>query len=161
MPLVLPPAVDAVLDGLSRWPDVEVDLVAVDAADRLLLAEAAPLIAASGPGDVVVLDDAYGALALGAIALGARAVRVHTDTVTSERAILANAARLDGARVDAADLPCLAPELRVEPALTPSVVAGARLVLARLPRALDALAETAALVAQPAAVMFFWMYVEK
>ena len=151
MPLVLPPAVDAVLDGLSRWPDVEADLVAVDAADRLLLAEAAPLIAASGPGDVVVLDDAYGALTLGAIALGARSVRVHTDTVTSERAILANAARLDGARVDAADLPCMAPVVRVEPALTPSVVAGARLVLARLPRALDALAETAALVADHAA----------
>ncbi|NKX93666.1 methyltransferase [Sanguibacter hominis ATCC BAA-789] len=146
MPLVLPPAVDAVLDGLSRWPDVEGDLVAVDAADRLLLAEAAPLIAASRPGEVVVLDDAYGAIALGAIALGARGVRVHTDAVTSERAILANAARVDGA-----DLPRLAPDLRVEPVLTPSVVTGARLVLARLPRALDALAETAALVADHAA----------
>ena len=59
---------------LRRDPDVEApDLVAVDATDRLLLDEAAALLAACGPGEVVVVDDSYGALTLGAVALhGAR-----------------------------------------------------------------------------------------
>jgi len=129
----LPADVLAMLGVLRRRPDVETpELVAVDAADRLVLAEARTLLASAGPGEVAVLDDAYGALALGALALGAPDVRVATDTVTSERALGLNAAR-------------------VLPALDPAAVAGARVVLARLPRSLDALAELADLVADHAA----------
>ncbi|HQG70208.1 MAG TPA: hypothetical protein PK237_07205, partial [Rhodoglobus sp.] len=52
---------DRVLSGLRRWPDVEApNLHAVDASDRLILDEAAAAIAESGPGEVVVIGDAYG-----------------------------------------------------------------------------------------------------
>ena len=58
----------------AGFPDVEGEgLEASDAADRLLLDEAAARLAAACPGEVVVLDDAYGALALGAAAAGAAA----------------------------------------------------------------------------------------
>ena len=57
------------LARLERTPDVDApELVAVDAADRLLLDTAAPLIAAD-PAAVAVVDDGYGALTLGAIGL--------------------------------------------------------------------------------------------
>lgn len=122
--------------ALRRSPDVEgPGLEASDAADRLILDEAAALIATAGPGEVVVVDDAYGALALAAAAAGARGIRVHQDLVTGERALAQNAARLGLA--DAVTAAPLAPEL----------VAGARLVLLRLPRALDRLDEVAELVA--------------
>ena len=143
----LPADVLAMLGVLRRRPDVETpELVAVDAADRLVLAEARTLLASAGPGEVAVLDDAYGALALGALALGAPDVRVATDTVTSERALGLNAALVD----DALGAPAT-DRLRVLPALDPAAVAGARVVLARLPRSLDALAELADLVADHAA----------
>ncbi|MFF2388462.1 class I SAM-dependent methyltransferase [Agromyces sp. NPDC058104] len=122
--------------ALRRTPDVEgPGLEASDAADRLILDEAAALIATAGPGEVVVVDDAYGALALAAAAAGARGIRVHQDLVTGERALAQNAARLGLA--DAVTAAPLAPEL----------VADARLVLLRLPRALDRLDEVAELVA--------------
>ena len=123
---------------LRREPDVEGrGLEASDAADRLILDEAAEAIAAAGPGEVLVLDDAYGALALGAAALGATGVRVHQDLVTGERALARNAARLgfDGERMPRS-LP-----------LSPELAAGARVVLMRLPRSLDRLDELAGLVA--------------
>lgn len=154
-------SVDAltVLSVLRRRPDVEApELVAVDAADRLVLAEAAGLLAAAGPGDVAVLDDAYGALTIGALALGAPDVRVHTDAVTGERALVANlsdvatvarASASDGA--GAHDLHRAPARVHVHPALTPEVVAGARVVLVRLPRALDALAQITDLIADHAA----------
>ena len=41
------------------------DLVAVDGADRLILDEAAPLLADAAPGTVAVIGDRYGALTLG------------------------------------------------------------------------------------------------
>lgn len=204
----LPDDVLALLSVLRRRPDVEApELVAVDAADRLVLAEARELLASAAPGEVAVVDDGYGALCLGALALGAPDVRVSTDTVTSERAILLNAAAVlspdrqgpraqsDGqvplasgapgaaehdaaaqhdaaARRDvaaqrdgrtptvsyasatiapSAATPQLLSRLSVHPPLTPDAVEGARVVLARLPRSLDALAELADLVADHAA----------
>ena len=128
--------------ALRRFPDVEGEgLEASDAADRLLLDEAAVRLAASVPGEVVALDDAYGALALGAVAAGARGIRVHQDTITGERALAENARRF-GLTGD---------EGPVSLPLGPELVAGARLVLLRLPRSLDRLDELAGLVAQHAA----------
>ena len=127
--------------ALRRLPDVEGEgLEASDAADRLLLDEAAARLASAGPDEVVVLDDAYGAIALGAAAAGARGIRVHQDTVTGERALAENARRLGLAPGDTPRSLPLGPEL----------VAGARLVLLRLPRSLDRLDELAELVARHA-----------
>ncbi len=124
------------LGALRRHPDVDgPGLEASDAADRLVLDEAAALIAAVGPGEVVVIDDAYGAIALGAADAGARDIRVHQDLVTGERALAENAARTG-----------FADAVRSMP-FTAELVAGARVVLTRLPRSLDRLDEVAALVA--------------
>jgi 16S rRNA (guanine1207-N2)-methyltransferase len=116
---------------LRRFPDVEADtLFAVDAADRLILDEAAAVLAEAAPGSVAVVGDNYGALALGAAALhGATRVRVHQDTLTGERAILENARRTG--LEDRVELRHLGAEL----------LSGARVVLMRLPRGLDALDE--------------------
>ena len=124
------------LDGLRRWPDVEApDLVAADAADRLLLDESAPVRAGVDEGALVVIGDGYGALTLGSAAAGARGIRVHQDPLTGERALAANAARtgLDGT-FDS--MPLLA-----------DLVRDARVVLLRLPRSLDALRDVVGLVA--------------
>jgi 16S rRNA (guanine1207-N2)-methyltransferase len=128
------------LDGLRRWPDVEApDLVAVDAADRLILDESAAARAGVGAGDLVVIGDGYGALTLGAAADGARGIRVHQDPLTGERALAANADRF--ALGDAfTSLPRSA-----------DLVRGARVVLLRLPRSLDELGDVAGLVAAHAA----------
>lgn len=117
--------------------------MAADAADRLILDEAAAALAeaAPEPGTVIVVDDAYGALALGAVDAGARGVRVHQDPITGERALAENAARLG---VPDAERPRSLP-------LGPELVDGARVVLMRLPRSLDRLDEVAALVAAHAA----------
>ncbi|HEY1105841.1 MAG TPA: hypothetical protein VGE78_06805, partial [Agromyces sp.] len=94
-------------------------------------------------GEIVVIDDSYGALALGAAELaGSDAtgpIRVHQDLITGERALAANADRL-GRSGAVVSLP-----------LGPGLVHGARLVVARLPRSLDRLDEVAALVAGHAA----------
>jgi 16S rRNA (guanine1207-N2)-methyltransferase len=131
-------------DALRRHPDLEAPgLVAADAADRLILDEAAAALAevGSAPGAVVVIDDAYGALALGVVDAGARDVRVHQDPITGERALAANAERLG---VPEAARPRSLP-------LGAELVAGARVVLLRLPRSLDRLDEVAQLVAAHAA----------
>jgi 16S rRNA (guanine1207-N2)-methyltransferase len=124
---------------LRREPDVDApDLVAVDATDRLLLDEAAADIAAH-PGGVVVVDDAHGALTLGAIALhGATGVRVHQDLRIGELALAANAERtgLTGGYESMA--------------LGPEVVRGARVVLAKAPKSLEALRELVQVVAADA-----------
>jgi 16S rRNA (guanine1207-N2)-methyltransferase len=128
---------------LRRFPDLEADnLVAVDATDRLVLAEAAGALEAAavpgaGPGSqVVVVGDRYGALTLGAIALhGARGVRVHQDLVTGERALKNNAARV-GIVEGFSQLP-LAGEL----------FTGAALVIGQLPKSLEALREISQLAA--------------
>jgi 16S rRNA (guanine1207-N2)-methyltransferase len=126
---------------LRRDPDVEApDLVAVDATDRLLLDEAAATLALCGPGEVAVVDDAYGALTLGAVALhGATDVRVHQDLLVGELALARNAERT-GLTGSYRSLP-----------LGPDVAAGARLVLVQAPKALDALREIAEAVASSAA----------
>ena len=126
--------------ALRRHPDVEgPGLDASDAADRLVLDEAAERIETAGPGRLVVIDDAYGAIAIGAADAGARGIRVHQDLVTGERALAENAARTG-----------FTDAVRSGP-LSPELVAGARLVLMRLPRSLDRLDEVAALVAAHAA----------
>ena len=130
------------LDALRRWPDVEApDLVAVDAADRLLLDESAQARAAASEGGaapdggVVVIGDGYGALTLSVAAGGGRGIRVHQDPLTGERALAANAERL-GLAGGFVSLP-----------LTAGLVRGARVVLLRLPRSLEALRDIAGLIA--------------
>ncbi|WP_062133975.1 class I SAM-dependent methyltransferase [Demequina aestuarii] len=125
-----------VLDGLRRWPDVEAPgLVAVDAADRLILDESASLRADADAGSIVVIGDAYGALTLGAAHAGATGIRAHLDALNGERALAANAERagLEGSNRAFA--------------LDPDLVRGARVVLLRLPRSLDALSDIAGLIA--------------
>ncbi|MGK5112574.1 MULTISPECIES: class I SAM-dependent methyltransferase [unclassified Geodermatophilus] len=125
---------------LRREPDVEApELVAVDATDRLLLDEAAGALATAGPGEVVVVDDAYGALTLGAVAAGAQDVRVGQDLLVGELALARNAART-----------CLTGGHRSLP-LTAELFDGARLVLAKAPKGLDALRELTELAAASAA----------
>lgn len=124
---------------LRRFPDVEApDLVAVDAADRLILDESTALRRACGPGELVVIGDMFGALTLAAVHDGATGVRVHQDAAPGERALAANAAELGLGGFSSL-------------LLNAALVRGARVVLLRLPRALDALADIAALIAAHAA----------
>lgn len=142
---------------LRRWPDLESpELVAVDAADRLLLDELSdalkqdPSLAAS---TLVIIGDTHGALTLGALSLGelglhgpgARcgSVRVHQDTRSGELALDANAATL------AEFLPVEA--TFAHHSLDAELVAGARIVIVRLPRGLEQLEQWAALIAAHAA----------
>jgi len=127
--------------ALSRHPDVEApELYAADAADRLLLDEAADALAATAPGTVVVIGDGYGALTLGAaVRHGVRGIRVHQDALSGERALAANAERLG------------ADPTWEHHALDAGLTAGAEVVLLRLPRSLDALSEIAETIAQHAA----------
>jgi 16S rRNA (guanine1207-N2)-methyltransferase len=116
--------------SLRRAPDVEApELVAVDATDRLLLDTAAELIAGCAPGEVAVVDDAYGALTLGAVALhGAADVRVAQDLLVGELALARNAERtgLTGTYRSCS---------------LAQVADGARVVLVQAPKSLDALRE--------------------
>ncbi|UFS93611.1 class I SAM-dependent methyltransferase [Nocardia huaxiensis] len=130
--------VEDVLSRLRRYPDVEaVNLYAVDAADRLLLDEAAEALAAAGDDRVAVIDDGYGALTLGAVAAhDLRGVRVHQDLLTGELALTNNARIVGlGDRYAAHEL-------------GPALLSGVRVVLWRLPRALSGLAETADAIAR-------------
>jgi 16S rRNA (guanine1207-N2)-methyltransferase len=131
---------DALFAALRRAPDIEApDLVAVDATDRLLLDEAAAALALCDPGEVAVVDDAYGALTLGAVALhGASDVRVAQDLLVGERALARNAERTG-----------LTSSYRSFPLA--EVATGARVVLVQAPKALDALREIAEAVAAVAA----------
>ncbi|MDQ1127829.1 16S rRNA (guanine1207-N2)-methyltransferase [Microbacterium sp. SORGH_AS 505] len=122
-------------DRLSRRPDVEgPDLVASDAADRLILDESADLRAGAPAGSIVAIGDTHGALALAAAHDGARDVRVHQDALAGEQAIARNAEELG-----------LSDRVRVV-GLDADAVRDARVVLLRLPRALDALRDVAGLI---------------
>ena len=124
-------------EQLRRVPDVEApDLVAVDATDRLLLDTAADLLAGCSPDQVAVVDDAYGALTLGLVAgYGLSGVRVAQDLLVGELALAANAERVG--------LPGSYRSVRLGPALAD----GARVVLVKAPKGLDALREIAEVVA--------------
>jgi 16S rRNA (guanine1207-N2)-methyltransferase len=129
-------ASDFPYDRLRRRPDVEApNLFAADAADRLLADLAGDAVLQPG---LVVIGDGYGALTLAAAARGARDIRVHQDALTGERALDANAAELG-----------LTGTYEHRP-LDETLVRGARTVLLRLPRSLDALEEIATLIAEHA-----------
>jgi 16S rRNA (guanine1207-N2)-methyltransferase len=134
-------------DALRRRPDIEApNLYAVDAADRLILDEAARALSRSAAGEVAVIGDGHGALTLGAIALHrARDVRVFQDPLVAERALDANAAELGlaGFRHCDGDGDSGLPGA--------DTLAGARVVLLKLPKSLDALAAYAAAIARHAA----------
>lgn len=123
-------------DDLSRWPDHESpELLASDAADRLILDESVDACDATAPGEIIVLGDHYGALTLAAAYDGARGIRVHQDMLSAERALAANAVTTE-----------LTGTFTSMP-LDASLVAGARVVLLRLPRSLAALRDYASLIA--------------
>jgi 16S rRNA (guanine1207-N2)-methyltransferase len=129
------------LDRITRFPDPAAhNLVAVDATDRLLLAGAAPDLAAAAPGQVVIIQDAYGALTLGAAALhGAAEIRVHQDRLVGERALARNA-----------ELQGLEGCYR-QYDLGSDLLSGAHVVLLQLPKSLAALQEIAEAIARFAA----------
>ncbi|MFD2793337.1 class I SAM-dependent methyltransferase [Promicromonospora vindobonensis] len=146
------PEADAVLAELLPYPEDGSRAdgpVAVDATDRLLLDEAAPLIA-SDPERVVVIGDRFGALTLGALALGARHVDVYQDAITAEAALSANSARASrtlwaGHRrtVESAPVPHEPDQIGItgHDQLGRGLLAGARLVLLQLPTSLAELTE--------------------
>lgn len=129
-------------DDLSRYPDVQAqNLFAADAADRLILDEAAGELATSGNYDVVIIGDRYGALTLGAADMldAGNTLRVHQDNITGEAALDHNSHNL-------------APETRYEHhGLDSDLLTGARVVLLQLPRSLEALDHIADAVARWAA----------
>jgi 16S rRNA (guanine1207-N2)-methyltransferase len=128
--------------SLHRFPDVEADnLHAYDATDRLLGARGLDLAQAWGldGSDIAVIGDAYGAITLQLASAGLTGVRVHQDLATGRAALAANAAALG---LDGSYVSC---------ELDSSLLAGARLVLAQLPRGLAELEEMADAVARWAA----------
>ena len=130
-------------ESLRRWPDLESpELLASDAADRLLLSElqheveADPSLLEAG---LVVIGDSYGAITLAAIAdLGFTSVRVHQDARSGELALDNNAQELSIAGFTHHDL-------------DKELVSGARIVAMRLPRSLDQLDQWSSLIAAYAA----------
>ena len=95
------------------------------------------LFRSAADGEVVVIEDHYGALTLGAAALyGATGIRVHQDGLSGVRALKANAAE-----VGLADTYSSFP-------LGAELLTGARIVLMQLPRSLGALDEIAELIAR-------------
>lgn len=155
------PEADAVLAELLPHPEDGSRAdgpVAVDATDRLLLDEAAPLIA-SHPDRVVVIGDRFGALTLGALALGARHVDVYQDASTAEAALHANTTHvfqtLWAGHQHAAES-AAAPQVPAPIGFTghdelgPGLLRGARLVLLQLPASLAELTEITEHVARHA-----------
>lgn len=134
-------SVEDLFSRLRRHPDVEApNLFAVDAADRLILDEAAAAVAAAPAGALVVIGDHYGALTLGAaVRFDAKDIRVYQDPLTGERALANNA---EAAGLSGAYRTC---------SLGPELLAGARVVLLQLPRSLDELDEIADAIARYAA----------
>jgi 16S rRNA (guanine1207-N2)-methyltransferase len=108
-----------------------------DPVDNILLREAD---SAADKGPVVVLDDQSGALAVGLAATFPESrIRVSCDSLAEEEATAAAVEGLD--------------QVRLLPELGPDLLAGARLVVLRLPKslaALDEIAEAVARYADPA-----------
>ncbi|MGP3536359.1 class I SAM-dependent methyltransferase [Microbacterium sp. RD1] len=126
--------------GSPGRPDGSAEPV-LDAADRLLLDESAVARGGRAREEIAVIGDGSGALALAA-ASGARgpgAVRVHQDPLSGER-MLATRAEAQGMTAAVRSL-----------ALEADLIRGARVILLRLPRSLDALRDIAGLVAAHAA----------
>ncbi|WP_251450550.1 methyltransferase [Microbacterium sp. Marseille-Q6648] len=130
---------DFPFETLRRRPDVEgPDLVAVDAADRLILDVSTGARDGVAARRIAVIGDTYGALTLAASASASGPVRVHQDSIVGERALAANAADLG------------MPGAALPRPLDATAVEGARVVLLRLPRSLDALDDIAGLIARHA-----------
>jgi 16S rRNA (guanine1207-N2)-methyltransferase len=131
------------LDELLPFPDAgDPEVRAHDAADRLLLDESDGARERLSRQDIVVIGDTHGALALKAASETddpADVIRVHQDSLASERALHANA-QATGLKAAITSFP-----------LDAELVRGARLVLLRLPRSLDALRDIAGLIAAHAA----------
>ncbi|MGB4778063.1 class I SAM-dependent methyltransferase [Microbacterium sp.] len=121
-----------------------------DAAERLILDESAAARRGVRADELVVIAEECPALALAVAGeFGGdgevRAVRVHQDALTGEQTLAANAAARG-----------LTGRVRSLP-LSPGLVRGARVVLLRLPRSLDALRDVAGLIAahaDPAVAVF-------
>lgn len=131
---------DALFSRLRRRPDIEApNLVAVDAADRLILDESAAALSQAREGAVAVIGDRYGALTLGAaVAHGSTGIRVHQDLLTGELALAKNA---DTVGLADRYRPC---------ALGRELLAGVSVVLMQLPRSLSELTEIAEAIARHA-----------
>lgn len=122
---------------LRRWPDVEADnLQASDGTDTLLVERA---LALDVPGaEIAVIGDEYGAITLALTDAGRHGIRVHQDLATGRRALARNAEELGLGGF-------------VSHELDAALLAGARLVLLQLPKALAELEEIADAVARWAA----------
>jgi 16S rRNA (guanine1207-N2)-methyltransferase len=135
-------------EELRRWPDLESpELVANDAADRLLLSELRDAVT-QDPSllqtPLSVIGDTHGALTLGALAeVGFHEVLVHQDARSGELALENNARELEKY------LPGGSSFKNVP--LSTELVQESRIVIARLPRGLEQLDQWAALIAAHAA----------
>lgn len=149
---------EGIHQALSRWPDVDADnLQAFDGADRLLLEHASAQLdrlRAEGVDDpeVVVIGDRYGAISLPLLARSIEdepaavpGLRIWQDLATGEAALDANAARLGITGFTRIH------DDESSPALYgPALLAGARLVLLRLPKNLAELTELSEAIAEHA-----------
>ena len=149
---------EAIHRALSRRPDVDAEnLQAYDAADRLLLEHASrqlDRLAAEGLSDpgLVVIGDRYGAITLPLLAgspegggAPVSTLRIWQDLATGEAALDANAARLG-----ASGFTRIRDDETSAGLYGPALLAGARLVLLRLPKNLAELAELSEAIAEHA-----------
>ena len=135
-------------ESLRRWPDLESpELVAVDAADRLLLAElqhAVEIDPTLLESPLSIMGDTHGALTLGALAEAEfTEVLVHQDARSGELALMNNAKQLSDFYPSSSTFQNLP--------LSREVVVSSRIVVLRLPRSLEQLEQWAALIAAHAA----------
>ena len=120
--------------ALRRRPDVEApNLQAWDATDELLVEHA--LAAGVDGSRIAVIGDEYGAITLALTDAGFSGIRVHQDLATGRRALARNADELGLAGFSSHEL-------------DDGLLAGARLVLLQLPKALADLEEIADAVAR-------------
>jgi 16S rRNA (guanine1207-N2)-methyltransferase len=159
----LPDTVRPLLESLRPAPgDPATD--AFDAVDQLVLDIAAADLQPDdvgvprSDGRISVIDDTTGALTLGAVSLGVVHAHVHQDSITWERALACNADRLGLTDSYTQTGPLASMEAPESVGGTsggrelygPELLEGARVVLLRLPKSLDALAEIAEAVARHA-----------